>query len=60
MRLVWYPTGVINEADAANATAKINALGFNPICPVTATAMGVIIIAVAALEETSVKITVNK
>jgi hypothetical protein len=48
----------MNEAEAANATAKTKALGSKPICCVTASAIGVIIIAVAAFEDISVKIMV--
>ena len=50
----------MKDADAANATAKINALGSTPICWVTAKATGVIIIAVAALDDISVRMMVNK
>ena len=42
--------GVMNEADAAKHTEKMKGLGSNPNCSAAEIAMGVIIIAVAALE----------
>ena len=48
----------MNDADAAKATAKIKGRESNPIWPETAMAMGVMIIAVAAFDETSVRIMV--
>ena len=50
----------MNDAEAANATANTKALGSNPICCVTAKAIGVIIMAVAALEDISVRMMVNR
>ena len=48
--------GVINDAEAAKHIAKTKGLGSNPRLVDADIAIGVIIIAVAAFEETSVRI----
>ena len=53
-------TTAVNVIETLNATAKTKARASNPICCDTAKAIGVIIIAVAALDDTSVRITVIK
>ena len=54
IRFVWYPTGVLKDAEAAKQTAKIKGRESIPIWLVTAITIGVIIMAVAVLEDISV------
>ena len=51
---------MLNDADEAKQTPKIKGLGSNCISPVIAITTGVIIIAVAVFEETSVMTIVTK
>ena len=50
----------MNDAEAAKHIAKMNGRGSNPIFAETTNAIGVINIAVAALDDTSVKTIVIK
>ena len=60
IRLVWYPIGVIKQADAPKHIAIKNGLGSDPIPNEMEIAIGVRMIATAAFDINGVKVKVTK